>query len=256
MHDRSDSASFALTPIGHIVSDYPDKFGVPRQPGLAPAASASLVLTAPFDDPLTVRGLEEFSHLWVTFIFHHSPTRWTPLVRPPRLGGNRKVGVFASRSTHRPNRLGLSLIELSHIDTRQGVSLHLAGCDLISGTPVVDIKPYLPWAEAKPDARAGFAPSAPSRLPVHFSQAAQASLAARADGASLHALIEQVLSQDPRPAYQKATQSDRLYGVRLRDVDVKFQAIDVASENDATTLTVVAIDTLTDETLLGGKGNP
>jgi len=110
MHDRSDSASFALTPIGHIISDYPDKFGVPRQPGLAPAANARLVLTAPFDDPLTVRGLEDFSHLWISFIFHQSPTRWTPLVRPPRLGGNRKVGVFASRSTHRPNRLGLSLI--------------------------------------------------------------------------------------------------------------------------------------------------
>ncbi len=150
----SGHGPFSITPIGHIISDYPDKFGVPRQPGLAPAAHARLVLAHPFDDPLTVRGLEDFSHLWLSFIFHQSPERWSPWYA--RLGwGNRKVGVFASRSTHRPNRLGLSLVALSGIETGPGVTLHLAGCDLVSGTPVVDIKPYLPGQRPFPAPRRG-----------------------------------------------------------------------------------------------------
>ncbi|RAH38823.1 MULTISPECIES: tRNA (N6-threonylcarbamoyladenosine(37)-N6)-methyltransferase TrmO [unclassified Halomonas] len=230
--------TFDLTPIGRIESDYPDKFGIPRQPGLADAARASLVLTPPHDDPLAVRGLEAFSHLWVTFVFHLSPERWTPLVRPPRLGGNAKVGVFASRSTHRPNRLGLSLVELEGIDTDDGVRLRLRGADLVDGTPVLDIKPYLPWAESRPEARAGFAPEAPSALPVRLTPMAEAALAARPDGASLRALIQQVLAQDPRPAYRRGAE-ERIYGVRLRDVDVRFQAL--ASETGETALEVVEI---------------
>ncbi|PMR76594.1 tRNA (N6-threonylcarbamoyladenosine(37)-N6)-methyltransferase TrmO [Billgrantia endophytica] len=213
--------------IGHIESDYPDKFGVPRQPGLASAACATLILAPPFSDPLSVRGLEAFSHLWLTFVFHLSPEhdteRWTPLVRPPRLGGNAKIGVFASRSTHRPNRLGLSLVELAGIDTRGGVRLDLRGCDLVSGTPVLDIKPYLPWVEARPEASAGFAPEAPPQLPVGYSAEAETALAARSDGASLRELITQVLAQDPRPAYRNGAE-ERIYGVRLRDVDVRFRA--------------------------------
>ncbi|PSJ23103.1 tRNA (N6-threonylcarbamoyladenosine(37)-N6)-methyltransferase TrmO [Halomonas sp. ND22Bw] len=230
--------TFDLTPIGRIESDYPDKFGIPRQPGLADAARASLVLTPPHDDPLAVRGLEAFSHLWVTFVFHLSPERWTPLVRPPRLGGNAKVGVFASRSTHRPNRLGLSLVELEGIDTDDGVRLRLRGADLVDGTPVLDIKPYLPWAESRPEARAGFAPEAPSALPVRLTPMAEAALAARPDGASLRALIQQVLAQDPRPAYRQGAE-ERIYGVRLRDVDVRFQAL--TSETGETALEVVEI---------------
>ena len=240
MDDAPNSEHFTLSPIGHMVSDYPDKFGIPRQPGLAPAANAKLVLTAPYNDPLAVRGLEDFSHLWLSFIFHQSPQRWSPLVRPPRLGGNKKVGVFASRSTHRPNRLGLSLVRLVGIDTQQGVVLALQGCDLVSGTPVVDIKPYLPWAESQPDAQAGFAPKTPSLLAVSFHPAALDTLTQRSDSATLHALIEQVLSQDPRPAYkQKELVSDRLYGVRLRDVDVKFRQ---RQHGEATTLEVMAIE--------------
>lgn len=240
MEPSPDSEHFSLTPIGHVISDYPDKFGIPRQPGLAPAANARLVLTKPYNDPLAVRGMEAFSHLWLTFIFHQSPERWSPLVRPPRLGGNRKIGVFASRSTHRPNRLGLSLVTLAGIDTQHGVALQLQGCDLVSGTPVVDIKPYLPWAESRPDAQAGFAPQAPDLINVIFHPIAQGFIAKRQDGATLHALIEQVLSQDPRPAYkQKETDASRLYGVRLRDVDVKFRA---HRKDEATTLEVMAID--------------
>jgi len=241
MDNVPNSEHFTLSPIGHLVSDYPDKFGIPRQPGLAPAANARLVLVAPYNDPLAVRGLEDFSHLWLTFIFHQSPQRWSPLVRPPRLGGNKKVGVFASRSTHRPNRLGLSLVRLVGIDTQQGVVLQLQGGDLVSGTPVVDIKPYLPWAESQPDAQAGFAPQAPPLLAVSFHPSALDTLAQRDDSASLYALIEQVLSQDPRPAYkQKGSDSERLYGVRLRDVDVKFRQ---HQKGEATTLEVMAIDT-------------
>ncbi|MCW4149547.1 tRNA (N6-threonylcarbamoyladenosine(37)-N6)-methyltransferase TrmO [Halomonas sp. 18H] len=230
--------SIELTPIGHIQSDFPDKFGVPRQPGLADAARATLVLDPPHDDPLTVRGLEAFSHLWLTFLFHLSPPRWTPLVRPPRLGGNTRIGVFASRSTHRPNRLGQSLVELLHLETTGGVRLYLRGADLVDGTPVLDIKPYLPWAESRPQARAGFAPAAPDLLPVRFSPTAQAALAARCDATSLGELIQQVLGQDPRPAYRRGDEA-RTYGVRLRDVDVRFRA--VTSETGQTQLEVVEI---------------
>lgn len=239
MHHAPLSESFSLTPIGHVASDYADKFGVPRQPGLAPDANAELILHPPYDDPLAVRGLDAFSHVWISFVFHQSPERWSPLVRPPRLGGNRKVGVFASRSTHRPNRLGLSLVELSRIDTHQGVRLILSGCDLVNGTPVVDIKPYLPWAEAHPQAQAGFAPAPPEQLTVRFSATALDQLAKRADRDSLRALIEQVIGQDPRPAYRHRQPSERVYGVRLRDVDVKFCS---RLNGEATTLEVVAID--------------
>ncbi|MBY6208405.1 MULTISPECIES: tRNA (N6-threonylcarbamoyladenosine(37)-N6)-methyltransferase TrmO [Halomonas] len=216
----SDS-SFTLTPIGTIHSDFPDKFGVPRQPGLVKDARAWLTLEGEFADPLAVRGLDEFSHLWLTFIFHLSPQRWKPMVRPPRLGGNARMGVFASRSTHRPNRLGLSLVELLDIDTTAGVSLLLAGADLVDGTPVVDIKPYLPWTESRPDARAGFAPTAPIQHAVSFSSEAQAALDDHPHGASLRRLIVQVLSQDPRPAY-RGDDDQRQYGVSLRDVNVRF----------------------------------
>ncbi|MCK2184756.1 tRNA (N6-threonylcarbamoyladenosine(37)-N6)-methyltransferase TrmO [Halomonas getboli] len=238
MNDTPET--LALTPIGRIESDYPDKFGIPRQPGLADAARASLVLTPPHDDPLTVRGLDAFSHLWVTFVFHLSPERWTPLVRPPRLGGNAKVGVFASRSTHRPNRLGLSLVELEGIDTEGGgVRLRLRGADLVDGTPVLDIKPYLPWAESRPEARAGFAPEAPTALPVRLNPLAEAALAARPDGASLRALIHQVLAQDPRPAYRKGAE-ERIYGVRLRDVDVRFRALEDEGQTRLEVVEIVA----------------
>lgn len=222
MHDISVNESFTINPIGYIESDYPDKFGIPRQPGLATAAKATLILTPPFNTPLSVRGLEAFSHLWISFIFHRSPEEWAPLVRPPRLGGNKKIGVFASRSTHRPNRLGLSLVELVGIDTHNGARLLLKGADLMTGTPVVDIKPYLPWTEAVPNARSGFAPAPPPFYPVEFSSAAEKALAQRADASDLRQLITQVLGQDPRPAYHHG-QPEREYGMQLRDVNIRFQ---------------------------------
>ncbi|MEC9482029.1 MAG: tRNA (N6-threonylcarbamoyladenosine(37)-N6)-methyltransferase TrmO [Halomonas sp.] len=222
--------TFSLSAIGRIVSDYPDKFGIPRQPGQQAPGRAVLHLLPPYDDSHAVRGLEQVSHLWLTFVFHRSPERWTALVRPPRLGGNAKVGVFATRSTHRPNRLGLSLVALERIETDNGVRLHLRGHDLVDGTPVLDIKPYLPWAEALPEAQAGFAPEAPPQYPVRFTPAASAVLGRHQDGASLRKLIEQVLAQDPRPAYRRSAES-RTYGVPLRDVDVRFRACDGGEGN-------------------------
>lgn len=225
-------AAFDLTAIGRIASDYPDKFGIPRQPGLVPAGRAVLHLLPPYDDPLAVRGLDQVSHLWLTFVFHRSPQRWTALVRPPRLGGNAKVGVFATRSTHRPNRLGLSLVTLERIEIDNGVRLYLQGHDLVDGTPVLDIKPYLPWAESLPEARAGFAPDAPPRREVRFTAQAMIAIDERDDAGSLRELIRQVLAQDPRPAYRRGAES-RIYGVPLRDVDVRFRACDDGADGIA-----------------------
>lgn len=215
------SSRFSIDAVGYIDGCYPDKFGIPRQPGLVESASAHLILSGEYATADAVRGLEDFSHLWLTFVFHKSPERWTPLVRPPRLGGNRKVGVFASRATHRPNRLGLSLVELLKVDTHDGISLHIRGHDLMNGTPVVDIKPYLPWAESVPDARGGFADQAPPNLRVIFSATAKASLATLKQP-GLEQLITDVLAQDPRPAYHPP--SERRYGVSLGQHDIGFHA--------------------------------
>jgi len=216
-----------MQPVGIIESCYPDKFGIPRQPGLARHATAILHLLPPFDDPDCVRDIDGFSHLWIHFLFHASPTRWTPLIRPPRLGGNARTGVFASRSTHRPNRLGQSVVELAGVETgASGLRLLLRGHDLLDGTPVMDIKPYLPWVDAVPQARAGYAPAPPPRHAVMFSDEAEQQLEQRSDSATLRALIEEVLAQDPRPAYHAAKTADgkRQYGVQLVDVDVRFTA--------------------------------
>ncbi|OHV13465.1 tRNA (N6-threonylcarbamoyladenosine(37)-N6)-methyltransferase TrmO [Kushneria phosphatilytica] len=220
--DNSLPASLTLSVIGTISSCYPDKFGIPRQPALAPSATATLNLKAPFDHPDAVRGLEKFSHLWLSFLFHRSPERWTPLVRPPRLGGNTRIGVFASRSTHRPNRLGLSLVELVDIDTESGVQLRLRAHDLVDGTPVVDIKPYLPWADHVEQARGGYAADTPTLLPVDFTRDAEQQLATHPEAEVLGSLIREVLAQDPRPAYRRLRKDERRYGVRLHDVDVRF----------------------------------
>jgi tRNA-Thr(GGU) m(6)t(6)A37 methyltransferase TsaA len=215
--------SYTFEPIGLIRSPFKEKFGIPRQSALASAARAELVLLPPYDHPDSVRGLEHFSHLWIQFVFHQTAARgWTPLIRPPRLGGNAKVGVFASRSTHRPNPLGLSLVELVGIDRDQGVRLHLRGVDLLDGTPVLDIKPYIPFVEALPTAKSGFVDGPPPQLAVVWHASAEADCAGRPGlPADFRQLVEQILAQDPRPAYQD--DDERIYGVRLFDVDVRFR---------------------------------
>jgi tRNA-Thr(GGU) m(6)t(6)A37 methyltransferase TsaA len=216
--------------IGIIHSPFREKFGVPRQPALAPAARARLQLLPPYDHPDCVRGLEAFSHVWISFVFHQTAERgWSPLVRPPRLGGNTRVGVFASRSSHRPNPLGLSLVELLGVDLRDGVSLILGGADLVDGTPVLDIKPYIPFVESHPDARSGFVDGPPPTLATRWSDGARRQYdALNGAPAELRVLTEQTLAQDPRPAYQD--DPAREYGITLWNYNIRFRVANECAE--------------------------
>lgn len=221
--------SFSFEQIGTIHSPYKEKFAVPRQPGLVQDGGGELHLHAPYNQPEAVRGLEDFSHLWVMFIFHQTMDGgWRPTVRPPRLGGNIRTGVFATRSTFRPNPLGMSLVELKGIRCQgQSVILQLGSLDLVDGTPVVDIKPYLPFAESHPEARAGFAQHAPQAdMPVEFLPQAESQLAKNAGKyPHLRRFIAQVLGQDPRPAYRKGESAERDYAVRLLEFNVRWRVV-------------------------------
>lgn len=230
-----------FTPIGLISSCYKEKFGIPRQPGLVSEAKAQLTLSDGFGEEC-IRELEGFSHIWVQFVFHETQSQgWKPMIRPPRLGGNRKVGVFASRSTFRPNPIGLSVVELTSIEMKSSkVILHLSGCDLVDGTPVLDIKPYLPYVDAIPDAVAGYATEKPSKKMtvlmndeiINDCQEASARL-----GENIELLVKQLLELDPRPSYQENSLiSDRIYSMKLHDFDLKWQYC----END--TIKVLKID--------------
>jgi tRNA-Thr(GGU) m(6)t(6)A37 methyltransferase TsaA len=216
----TNSQLFEVTPIGIIHSCFKEKFAAPRQPGLVPAALAQVQLHSPYNQADTVAGLEEFSHIWLTFVFHQTAQQgWKPKVRPPRLGGNKKLGIFATRSTFRPNPLGLSLVKLESIDTRNGVILHVSGADLIDQTPILDIKPYLPWVESIADAKSGFASDDQVlQLPIYYSEQAQQALTSRPE---LSELIEQVLLHDPRPAYQQ--DPERIYGCNIADINLRWK---------------------------------
>lgn len=212
---------YSVSPIGFLRSCFKEKFAIPRQPQLAPAARGILELLAPFDQPEALEGLEQVSHVWLLFLFHQTLEEQPRLrVRPPRLGGNRSLGVFATRSTHRPNGIGQSVVRLERIEPGR---LWLSGIDLLDGTPVLDIKPYVPYADCVPDARNGIADAPPALIPLDWSQTAlqQAHEHAARLGEPLAELIEQCLAQDPRPAYQKP-EPERRYGVRLWDVDVRW----------------------------------
>ncbi len=221
--------TFSFNQIGVIHSPYKEKFAVPRQPGLVEDGVGELHLLAPYNQPEAVRGLEDFSHLWVMFIFHQTmEAGWRPTVRPPRLGGNARLGVFATRSTFRPNPLGMSLVELKGIRCqRQEVILQLGSLDLVDGTPVVDIKPYLPFAESQPAAKAGFAQHAPAaNMPVEFSEQAEYQLEQnRLHYPHLRRFISQVLGQDPRPAYRKGEDKTRDYAVSLLEFNVRWKVV-------------------------------
>lgn len=217
---------FPCRPIGRIHSCFREKFGIPRQPGLAPDAQALLELLPPYASRETLNGLEGFSHVWVVFVFHQALRgTWRPTVRPPRLGGNRRIGVFASRAPFRPNPIGLSACVLQGIEQRDGrPCLRLGGVDLLDGTPVLDIKPYLPYSDAIPEARAGYAQAAPpAALRVAFDPAAeQAIAAAEARHPGLRRLIAQVLAADPRPAWQTGAAGRRRFGMHLWDYDLQW----------------------------------
>jgi tRNA (adenine37-N6)-methyltransferase len=211
-----------LDPIATVRTCFGGKFGVPRQPGLCPSAWGRLVFHPPYRSPEAVRGIEGFSHVWLIFGFHETVDQgWKPTVRPPRLGGNQRVGVFASRSTFRPNGLGLSLVRLEGVDLAAANSpvLLLGGVDLLDGTPVYDVKPYLPYAEALPEASGGFATEGIVRLPVEIAPEAAAdfaSLSARA-----RAVLLEALSLDPRPA-TRADEDGREFGASLCGCNVRF----------------------------------
>lgn len=224
---------FVFNQIGTIQSPYKEKFAVPRQPGLIEDGGGELVLLPPYNQAEAVRGLSDFSHLWVIFVFHQTmECGWRPTVRPPRLGGNVRMGVFATRSTFRPNPLGMSLIALKGVRVRAGeVVLELGSLDLVDGTPVVDIKPYLPFGESQPLARAGFAQAAPSGdMPVRFSRQAERQLQQQSHYPQLRRFIIQILAQDPRPAYRKGEESERDYAVWLLDFNVRWRVVDGGTE--------------------------
>lgn len=211
-----------ITPVAYVRSCFGGKFGVPRQPGLCPSAWGELVFHEEFRSPEAVRGIEGFSHVWLVFGFHETADQgWKPTVRPPRLGGNERVGVFASRSTFRPNGLGLSLVALEGVERRadEGPVLLLGGLDLIDGTPVYDIKPYLHYAEALPEARGGFAAGGIPRLEVLVEEAAQADFLALPERA--RAVIREALALDPRPA-AGAADPQRIFGAALCGRNIRF----------------------------------
>ncbi|MDX6020665.1 tRNA (N6-threonylcarbamoyladenosine(37)-N6)-methyltransferase TrmO [Scandinavium sp. V105_16] len=223
-------SDFSFEQIGVICSPYKEKFAVPRQPGLVQHGNGELHLLPPYNQPDAVRGLEDFSHLWVLFVFHQTMEGgWRPTVRPPRLGGNTRMGVFATRSTFRPNPIGMSLVELKGIRCHKDqVILQLGSLDLVDGTPVVDIKPYLPFAEALPEAQASYAQQAPvASVNVSFSpEVEQQFPALEKRYPHLRAFIMDVLAQDPRPAYRKGEETGKTYAVWLHDFNVRWRVTD------------------------------
>jgi tRNA-Thr(GGU) m(6)t(6)A37 methyltransferase TsaA len=222
----SEDEAAAFRPIGHVRTPFKERFGIPRQPGLVPAATATLELLPPYDRDETLRGLDGFSHVWLIFLFHDTAAEgWRPTVRPPRLGGNARVGVFASRSPYRPNPIGLSLAELRGIDRRGGtLCIDLGPVDLLDGTPVLDIKPYLPYADCPAGARGGFAAEEPrARLHVKWSTQAEAALTRYEQKyPRLRELIEEILALDPRPAYASEDRG-RVRGMKLYDFDLRWR---------------------------------
>ncbi len=209
-----------ITPIAHIRSDFPEKFGIPRQSGLVEELTATIVFAPAYRDPSALRGLEGFSHLWLIWEFSQTRQgRWSPTVRPPRLGGNKRLGVFATRSPFRPNPLGLSCVRLLEVgqDDESGPVLLVAGADLMDGTPIYDIKPYLPYADCKPEALGGFA-ARPKGADLAV-ECPAAVLAAVPDDKRTALLA--VLAQDPRPQYQN--DPDRVYGMTFAGLEVKFR---------------------------------
>ena len=213
--------SYTIEAVATVRSPYTQKFGIPRQPHLVPAARCRIEFAPQFGAD-SVRGLEGFGYIWVQFVFHDALAEgWAQMVRPPRLGGRKKVGVFASRSPHRPNHLGLSLLPLERVEIVNGqVRIWCSGGDLLDGTPVLDIKPYIPFVEAKPDARAGFVQGAPELLKVVWQAAAQQC----GLDAETQSLIENSIAQDPRPAYQNLP--ERVYGMEIAGWNVHFRIVD------------------------------
>lgn len=228
----------SVTPVGYLRSCFQERFAIPRQSRLAPAARGVVELVPPFDQPQAVEGLEQVSHVWLLFLFHQTLEAQPRLrVRPPRLGGNQFTGVFATRSTHRPNGMGQSVVKLDRLEAGK---LWVSGIDLLDGTPILDIKPYVPYADSLPEAYNRMAEAPPVLITVDWHP--EALVSAQQQGQRLNqplvALIEQCLAQDPRPAYSTPG-PERQYGTQFWDVEVKWhypapQSIQVLSVEAAT----------------------
>ena len=221
-----------IHPIAVMHSDFPSKFGIPRQSGLVESLRSTIVFEPEYRNPDALRGLEDFSHLWIIWQFSKAVrVAWSPTVRPPRLGGNTRMGVFATRSPFRPNNLGLSCVKLLGVEETAefGTVIHVGGADLMDGTPIFDIKPYIPYADCQPDAVGGFTDTAGDfLLEVDFPAPLLNNLPEEKREAAV-----QVLGHDPRPSYQR--KPGRIYGLTFAGFDIRF----TVEENR---LTVVAIE--------------
>jgi tRNA-Thr(GGU) m(6)t(6)A37 methyltransferase TsaA len=223
-----------IRPIARMKSDFPTKFGIPRQSGLVEELRSTIVFEPEFRNPDTLRGIEGFSHLWLIWQFSEAVRdNWSPTVRPPRLGGNTRMGVFATRSPFRPNNLGLSCVKLLGVEQtpNDGTILHVAGADLMDGTPIFDIKPYIPYSDSHPDALGGFTDTAGDfLLDVTFPGELLAMLPNDKQDAALA-----VLSHDPRPSYQR--KPGRVYGLNFAGFGILFTV-------EGQTLTVQSVEKL------------
>ena len=230
--NQPSNEAMTLTVIAHIHTAFPTKFGIPRQSGLVDSLRGEIVFTPEYRSPDAVRGLEDFSHIWLVWQFSGAVRdSWSPTVRPPRLGGNTRMGVFATRSPFRPNPLGLSSVKLEAIEVRPEVGpvLIVRGADLMDGTPIYDIKPYIPYADCHPDAAAGFTVQTQFH---HLDVVCPETLWARVPADQRDGL-RGVLENDPRPSYQH--DPERVYGMEFAGLEVHFQV-------DGSTLTVTGID--------------
>lgn len=211
-------AEHIIRPIAHVRSDFTTKFGIPRQAGIVPELESILVFEPEYRDVEALRGIEGFSHLWIIWQFSENLREgFSPTVRPPRLGGNERLGVFATRSPFRPNALGLSCVQLVGLEQMEGLGtvLRLRGADLMDGTPVYDVKPYVPYADCHPDALSGFAADSGKTLEVEFMDGCEAKVPA-----GKLAALRGVLANDPRPRYQK--DPERVYAMDFAGMEVKF----------------------------------
>lgn len=228
------TSPYTLKTIAHIQSGFPEKFGIPRQSGLVESLKATLIFEPAYRNPDALRGLEDYSHIWLIWGFSESiREQWSPTVRPPRLGGNQRMGVFATRSPYRPNPVGLSCVRLDgiSISSEYGPMLHIAGADLLDGTPVFDIKPYLPYADSHPEAEGGFGSRHSGySLKVDCPPACRELIPEQ-----YRAALLEILAQDPRPSYQDDPL--RIYGMKYAGMNVRFYV-----ENDV--LHICAVERL------------
>lgn len=209
---------YTIKPIARMKSDFPSKFGIPRQAGIVKELESAVIFEKDYRNSDALRGLEGFSHIWIIWRFSEVPEReWSPTVRPPRLGGNERMGVFATRSPFRPNALGLSCVKLLRIenDRELGPVLYVSGADLMDGTPIFDIKPYLPYADCIGDAEGGFAPDSGATLRVKYMPGTEESVPD-----TKRAALRKILENDPRPRYSHDSQ--KTFGLTFAGINVRF----------------------------------